>query len=670
MTNTIRIGRDYRGRYTVRRQIATGGTSIVYLAHDRLLSRDVALKKGVPGDRYTRDTLCTIFANEHQILTRLKGVCSPRCYEFLPDELELYMEYRPGRTLDAYLEEWTSTTFPADDVLLRLARSVVEAVQSCHKAGVIVADLKPRNIQVGPGEAQGTFCLTLLDFGSAWINANTTQGRGADYSAGYGAPELLRGEIPTPASDIYSVGAILFALFARKEPTLHVPPRDFAERRSLVLPALQDLVTRLTEYEPARRPTVEAALNSLRACAEELAELARAGARKCPSCQRPVAEASARFCRHCGAPLIRETRVLSGEMENTGRADPVTRMVECQRAGEYLNALFWAKEALKTNRLPPEHQVSALEIALRVPGEFDFASQLAFSIPFDTLREISARKKYLVCLGQVLQERRDPFVPYRARFERAVSESPEEELLWYWLYLASDSAQQEEVLRSGLAYHPESAKLRFYLGRVLDQRGARGEALAMWVEAVQKGERELRFLQAIYQLSQELADHSRAEVLREVILSRQPENPQEALDLARFATQKGRAARALEAIEQGLSQDPHNLDLRRCKAEVLFGQQKYELLLELDWVKTAGDDTFLRTLKGQSFYELGRYAEAAQEMAAVITKGNGTAETWYILVRSYQRLGKSDHARQALSNALRAFPDDEHLQRLARAERK
>jgi len=670
MTDTIHIGRDYRGRYTVRRQIATGGTSIVYLAHDRWLSRDVALKKGVPGDRYTRDTLCTIFANEHQILTRLKGVCSPSCYEFLPDELELYMEYRPGRTLDAYLEEWTSTTFPADDVLLRLARSVVEAVQSCHKAGVIVADLKPRNIQVGPGEAQGTFCLTLLDFGSAWINANTTQGRGADYSAGYGAPELLRGEIPTPASDIYSVGAILFALFARKEPTLHVPPRDFAERRSLVLPALQDLVTRLTEDEPARRPTVEATLNSLRACAEELAELARAGARKCPSCQRPVAEASARFCRHCGAPLIRETRVFSGEMETTGRADPVTRMVECQRAGEYLNALFWAKEALKTNRLPPEHQVSALEIALSVPGEFDFASQLAFSIPFDTLREISARKKYLVCLGQVLQERRDPFVPYRARFERAVSESPEEELLWCWLYLASDSAQQEEVLRSGLAYHPESAKLRFYLGRVLHQRGACRDALATWVEAVQKGKREPRFLQAIYQLSQELADHSRAEVLREVILSRQPENPQEALDLARFATQEGRAARALEAIEQGLSQDPHNLDLRRSKAEVLFGQQKYELLLELDWVKTAGDDTFLRTLKGQSFYKLGRYAEAAQEMAAVITKGNGTAETWYILVRSYQRLGKSDHARQALSNALRAFPNDERLWRLARAERK
>jgi predicted Zn-dependent protease len=187
---------------------------------------------------------------------------------------------------------------------------------------------------------------------------------------------------------------------------------------------------------------------------------------------------------------------------------------------------------------------------------------------------------------------------------------------------------------------------------------------------VQKGKREPRFLQAIYQLAQELADHSRAEVLREVILSRQPENPQEALDLARFAMREGRAARALEAIEQGLSQDPLNPDLRRCKAEVLFGQRKYELVLDLDWVKAAGDDTFLRTLKGQSFYELGRYAEAAQEMAAVITKGNGTAETWYILVRSYQRLGKSDHARQALSNALRAFPDDEHLQRLARAERK
>ncbi|GIW90005.1 MAG: hypothetical protein KatS3mg109_0437 [Pirellulaceae bacterium] len=666
MSDTITIGRDYRGRYRVISKLGEGATSCVYRLYDPWLSRDVVLKKGVPSERYTKDTLRDIFANEDAVLDRLKGTVAPSRYEFLPDELELYMEYRPGRTLDTYLEQWISEKcFWSDDKLLQLMLLILEKVQVCHRAGVIIADLKPRNIQVGSGETDSALSVTLLDFGSAWMIGSSS--RGADYSAGYGAPELLRGEIPSPASDLYSVGAILFALFARREPSLYVRPRDFADRRTLVLPALQDLVLRLTDDDPGRRPKVEEALRSLRACADDLADLALAAGTQCPRCQRPVPEASARYCRHCGAALARETRVLSEETGAPGRVNPVARMIECERAGELLNAVFWAKQALRANLLSLRYQVQALEIALRVPTEFDFASQLATSISYQDLREETARRKYLVCLGQVLMKRGDPFGPYRARFEQAVQDWPQEELLWCWLYLASDSdpARQEEVLRQGLRHHPESEKIRYYLGRVLQQRGARHEALATWVEAVQKGQRELRFVRAVYELARELRDDSRSEVLREIILSCQPSTPQEALELAHFAVKEGRGARALEVIDQGLSQDPHNPDLRRCKAKVLFAQRKYELVLELDWVKAAGDDPFLRTLKGRCFYELGHFAQAAQEMVAVITKGYGTAETWFYLVRCYQRLGKANHARTALSQALRAFPDDQRLRRLA-----
>ena len=98
MSDIIRIGGDYRGRYTVRRQIAVGGTSCVYLVHDRRLSRDVALKKGIPRDRYSMDALRAIFANEDQILVRLNGAFAPSRYEFLPDDLELSMRtWRNGR---------------------------------------------------------------------------------------------------------------------------------------------------------------------------------------------------------------------------------------------------------------------------------------------------------------------------------------------------------------------------------------------------------------------------------------------------------------------------------------------------------------------------------------------------------------------------------------------
>jgi serine/threonine protein kinase/uncharacterized protein HemY len=675
MSNSIPIGRDYRGRYMVRRQLAKGGTSCVYLLHDWRLKRDVALKKGVPSDRYTKDHIRAIFTNEYQILNRLNTPFTPTCYEFVHDDLELYLEYRPGQTLDEYLQKWIKeNSFPAEEKLLRLTELILEAVQSCHQAGVVVADLKPRNIQIGRSETEGTFTVTLLDFGSARVIGSSGHGYGADYSVGYGAPELLLGENPTPASDLYSLGAILYALFARREPSLHLGPRDFTDRRCDVHPALQKLVVQLTEEQPARRPSLDEVRAAIRSCAQELAELAQAGDRRCPQCGRPIPDASARFCRYCGASLIRQTRVLSAKQEITSNVDPVTRMLECERAGEYLYALFWAKKALETNRLSLPHQVLALEIALRVPGEFDFATQLAETISLDDLSQGALQRKYLVCLGRVLagqdpfRPRRELFGRHRKYFEQAVQLWPEEELLWCWLYLASDEpARQEQVLRTGLVHHPDSSRILLYLGRVLHQRGARSEALAIWVEAVQRGERMLSFLQAVYQLAQELKEQKRAEIVGEILLSSQPQSPQEALCLAQFAVERGRAARALELIDQGLAQDPFHRELRRCKAQFLFQQHKYELVLELDWIKAVVDDPFLRTLKGRCLYELRRYAEAAHEMLALINMGHGTVEVWYYLVRCYQRLGKSDHAQQTLSQALRLFPNDESLKRLAGA---
>jgi predicted Zn-dependent protease len=359
-------------------------------------------------------------------------------------------------------------------------------------------------------------------------------------------------------------------------------------------------------------------------------------------------------------------------MPDTGAVDPRLRMVECARDDNHVGALFWAKRAFQVNRLPPADRVLALEMALRVPGELDFASKLASSIALKNLENEMDQRKYLVCIGQVLagpdrfRPNQNQFVHYRELFEQAVQKWPEEELLWCWLYLASEPERQEGILQRGLTRHPESARMRLYLGRVQYQRGARNEALITWFEAVNKGERDLRFLQAVHQLAQEEGDRHRTEVLHRLILATQPQNPQEALKLAEFALHEKRVAEALQFVEQGLSQDPHHPELRRLKAKILFEQQKYELCLELDWVKEPGNDTTLRMLRGRCLYELKRYSDAAQEMADLITKGEGTAETWYYLVRCYQCLGKHDHARQALAHALRFFPNDERLQKLAR----
>lgn len=664
----IAVGSEYRGKYRVLREIATGGTSSVYLLRDLRLDRPVVLKKGVPGDHYKEEDLRAIFTNEDRILVRLNGRFAPTRFEFLPEALELYMAYCPGRTLDAYLQEWISTgTFPSDEHLVRLAESILEAVRSCHSAGVIIADLKPRNIQIGQGTTETSVSITLLDFGSSWIVGQSDAGRRPDYSLGYGAPELHSGEIPTQASDVYSFGAILFALFARREPSLTTSPRNFGERASSIHPPLRELILRTTQENPAARPPVEEVQRILRDCAQTLAELAQARF-KCPQCDKPIPDQKARFCRFCGAKLTRETLVLSHTPPVfRPDVDPVRQMVKSRQAGEYMNALFWAKKAHELGALSAEHKVDALEIALQVSKqtfhEYEFAADLALSICPDGLSG-EVKRRYLVGLGEILKARKLNFQPYRQLFEEGVKTWPNEESLWLWLALASPE-RKEEILRQGLEHRPESAKIRLHLGWVLNQKGARAEALAVWVEAIQLAEHETRFLIGVYQLARELNDHKRAEIVRQVILGKQPQDANEALLLSQFAAEEGHVAKALAYVDKGLLLDPCNDSLQHQKAKILFSEGKYELVLELDWMK-APNDVALRIMKGKCLYEVRRYAEAAHEMAAIISSGNGTEESWFYLVRCYQRLGQLSYARKALSEALRAFPNSEQLRRLAK----
>ncbi|MCS7238828.1 MAG: tetratricopeptide repeat protein [Thermoguttaceae bacterium] len=669
MKEALRIGSEHRGRYRVQRQIATGGTSCVYLLRDFRLNRDVVLKQGIASDRYKIQDLREIFANEDRILGRLNGRFAPRRYEFLPDELELYMEYCPGKTLDTYLQGWIlHKKFPPDDKLIRLAATILEAVQACHEAGVIVADLKPRNIQLGRGAEEGEVSVTLLDFGSAWLTSGATMRHGVDYTVGYGAPELLKGQTPTEASDLYSFGAILFALFAQREPGLEVPPRDFADRRTLVLPALQELVLQLTEEEPSCRPTLQHTVKALHDCLEDLVELSRAKWH-CPKCQQLIPDQSARFCRHCGAKVSRETIVLT-DVHTRFRdgADPISQMLECLRVGELMNALFWAKKARELSVLTTETTVIAVETALQVPGQSDFAYDLALSIASEPLTG-DLKRRYLVCLAQVLKAKKINFAPFQDLFADGVKNWPREEWLWLGLYFASPAERSEEILREALRHNLESSMIRRELGWVLFRKGARAEALAIWVDAVQLGDRDPRFLRGVFQLAKELEDRHHAEILREIILGQQPRDSAEALALADFAYQEGCISKALELVDKGLSHDPYDSSLRRFKAKILFSQHKYELVLELQWMKDPQMDVELRTIKGRSLYELGRYLEAAQELCAILRTGKGTPETWYYLVRCYQRLGKFEHAREALREARKAFPNDELLRLLAERER-
>ena len=204
------------GPYIVHRRIAEGGMGSVYLATNEELKRTVALKlvkRGMDSAeiiRRFRAERVILARMEHQNIGRLLGG------GVTEDGLPWFsMEYVEGKPIDAYCE--------ANDIPLRerlaLFVSVCEAVQFAHSNLVVHRDLKPSNIMV---TEDGT--VKLLDFGIAKVlggdddDVGLTRTGIRPMTPEYAAPEQVRGEPVTTATDVYSLGVILYRLLAGKPP--------------------------------------------------------------------------------------------------------------------------------------------------------------------------------------------------------------------------------------------------------------------------------------------------------------------------------------------------------------------------------------------------------------------------------------------------------------------
>lgn len=218
------------GAYRIIRELGRGGMGAVFLAEraDGQYHQQVALKlirPGVHSNLYVQR-----FRAERQVLARLNHPYIARLLDggSLDDgQPYLVMDYIEGEPLDRYCR---SKELELAD-RLRLFAKVCEAVAHAHQRGVIHRDLKPTNILV---TADGT--PRLLDFGVAKLLADTetltVTGR-APMTPGYAAPEQLKGETVTAATDVYALGLILYELLtdqrpflepAFRGPTTRVPP--------------------------------------------------------------------------------------------------------------------------------------------------------------------------------------------------------------------------------------------------------------------------------------------------------------------------------------------------------------------------------------------------------------------------------------------------------------
>ena len=207
------------GIYRLLREIGEGGMGTVWLAErrDGMVNRPVALK--LPRGSFRREILGERMTREREILASLDHPNIARLYDagVTPDgEPFLALEYVEGLAIDEYCEE--KALAPRDR--LKLFLQVAKAVAHAHGKLVVHRDLKPSNILVTTGGE-----VRLLDFGIAKMleegeagETDITERAGQALTPDYASPEQILGEPIGVASDVYSLGVILFELLARSRP--------------------------------------------------------------------------------------------------------------------------------------------------------------------------------------------------------------------------------------------------------------------------------------------------------------------------------------------------------------------------------------------------------------------------------------------------------------------
>ncbi|MDO4623883.1 MAG: Stk1 family PASTA domain-containing Ser/Thr kinase [Enterococcus hirae] len=300
----IELGKKLNGRYQITGNIGSGGMANVFLAHDLILDRDVAVKV-LRFDFQNDQTAIRRFQREALAATELVHPNIVSVYDVGEEDNMQYlvMEYVKGMDLKRYIQ----THYPVPyDTAVNIMQQILSAISLAHTHQIIHRDLKPQNVLI---DNEGVVKITDFGIAIALSETSITQTNTMLGSVHYLSPEQARGSMATKQSDIYALGIILYELLTGSVPF------DGESAVTIALKHFQDELPSIKDLDPTTPQALENVV--LKATAKEPADRYKTAEEMSEDLATALSPARANEAKWVPQAMTKETQVITPLEEDT-----------------------------------------------------------------------------------------------------------------------------------------------------------------------------------------------------------------------------------------------------------------------------------------------------------------------------------------------------------------